>query len=56
MKKKTTKIKFDRMAKAKAEKYSKKTNESFRKCWFWANAELLQEYEIIDESKKNESA
>jgi len=39
---------FDKLCKTLAERYYKDTNESRRKCFFWAEIELLKEYSVKD--------
>jgi hypothetical protein len=47
--------KFDKMCKTLAEKYYEQTNESRRKCFFWASNDLLKRYEIKSGSVQKDS-
>lgn len=40
---------FNRVLETRTEKIYKETNESKRKCYFWAIEQLKKEYEIKDE-------
>jgi hypothetical protein len=45
---------FDKMCKTLAKKYYEQTNESRRKCFFWATSDLLKRYEIRPEKNQND--
>jgi len=37
---------FDRLVQTRTALLQKKTNESFRKCYFWAQEQILRDFEI----------
>lgn len=44
---------FDKLCKTLAEKYYRQTNESRRKCFSWAENDLMKVYKVKDEVEKD---